>query len=123
MANREKGQVAFDVEGRTYLLVFNVNALCEVEYLLNLSTDRILAALMVSPPLHVVRALLWGGLRQHHPEVDLKIAGDLIESAGGSGPALEKIGEALMSAFPEAEEGSDTSRPQKGATTGIGRRS
>ncbi len=119
-ANRAKGEAGFDVEGQTYVLVFNVNALCEVEYVLDMATDRILKALAVSPPLHVVRALLWGGLRQHHPDIDLIGAGDLIERAGGPGPALDKIGEALVSAFPEADE---TENPRKGARAGTGLRS
>ena len=118
--NRAKGEAGFDVEGKTYVLAFNVNALCEVEYILDMPTDQILKALVVSPPLHVVRALLWGGLRQHHPDIDLIGAGDLIERAGGAGAALDKIGAALISAFPEADE---TENPQKGAPAGTGRRS
>ena len=118
--NRAKGEAGFDVEGQTYVLAFNVNAMCEVEYILDLSTDRILRALVASPPLHVVRALLWGGLRQHHPDIDLIGAGDLIERSGGPGPALDKIGQALISAFPEADE---TARPRKGAEAGTGLRS
>lgn len=122
-ANRQKGEAGFEVGGRTYVLAFNVNAMCEVEYVLNLSTDAILKALVRSPPLHIVRALLWGGLRQHHPDIDLIGAGDLIETAGGPGPALDKIGEALISAFPEEKAGDDTANPRKGAKAGTGRRS
>lgn len=123
MANRAKGEAGFEVGGQTYVLAFNVNALCEVEYILNLATDDILKALVKSPPLHVVRALLWGGLRQHHADIDLIAAGALIEEAGGPGPALDKIGEALLSAFPDAKEGDDTDRPRKGARAGTGSRS
>lgn len=122
-ANRAKGEAAVEVDGKPYVLAYNVNALCEVEYILDLSTDRILRALAVSPPLHVVRALLWGGLRQHHPEVDLPGAGQLIEKLGGAGPALEAIGEGLISAFPDVKEGPDPAHPPKGAAAGTGRRS
>lgn len=122
-ANRQKGEAGFEVDGRTYVLAFNVNAMCEVEYVLNLSTDAILKALMRSPPLHIVRALLWGGLREHHPNIDLNGAGVLMEEAGGAGPTLEKVGEALMAAFPDPKGGDDTPNPRKGAKAGTGRRS
>lgn len=123
MANRLKGEAAFTVEGQTYVLAFNVNAMCEVEYVLDLSTDRILKALTASPSLHIVRALLWGGLRQHHPGVDLFGAGTLMEKMGGAGLALDTIGAALVSAFPDAKEEAATSGPPKGASAGTGRRS
>ncbi|RZJ01815.1 MAG: hypothetical protein EON90_02060 [Brevundimonas sp.] len=123
MANKAKGEAGVEIGGKTYTLVFNVNALCEVEYILDKSTDRILEALTHSPPLNVVRALLWGGLRQHHPDLDLIAAGDLIEQMGGGGVALQKIGEALQSAFPDAPEGAETANPRKGAAAGTGRRS
>lgn len=122
-ANRVKGEATFEVGGRSYVLAFTVNAMCEVEYILNLSTDRILSALVRSPPLHIVRALLWGGLRQHHPDIDLPAAGDLIEEAGGAGVALEKIGAALIAAFPDVKGGEETARPRKGARAGTGPRS
>lgn len=120
-ANPIKGEAGIRVAGRDYVLAFNINAMCEVEYILALSTDQILRSLSLSPPLHIVRALLWGGLRQHHPEVDLIAAGKLIEEMGGSGLALDGIGKALISAFPEAK--GDTENPRKGAKAGTGRRS
>lgn len=123
MANRAKGEAGLEVEGKHYVLAFNVNAMCEIEYILDMSTDRILRALTVSPPLNVVRALLWGGLRHHHPDIDLIAAGSLIEAMGGAGPALDKIGEGLQSAFPDAPEGGDAPDPRKGAAAGTGRRS
>lgn len=120
-ANAVKGEASINVGARDYTLAFNINAMCEVEYILNLSTDHILRALASSPPLHVVRALLWGGLRQHHADVDLIGAGNLIEQMGGPGLALDGIGKALVSAFPEAKD--EPANPQKGAAAGTGRRS
>ncbi len=121
MANRLKGEVALEVEGATWTLVFDVNAMCEVEYLLDQSTAEILTRLAANPPLHVVRALLWGALRRRHPNTDLNKAGEIIEAIGGPGVALEKIGEALIAAFPEAKE--TPADPRKGAAAGRGRRS
>ena len=123
MANRAKGEGAITVDGKTYTLAFDVNAMCEVEFILDKPTDLILKSLIVSPPLHVVRALLWGGLLRHHAGIDLKQTGEIIESMGGAGPALESIGQALIAAFPDAPEGADEGPPPKGAAAGIGRRS
>lgn len=122
MANAVKGEASIEVEGQTYVLAFDINAMCEVEYILDRSTDRILRELAAVPALNVVRALLWGGLRRHHPDVDLKGAGELIETLGGPGPALEGIGQALVNAFPEAR-GDEPENPPKGASAGTGRRS
>jgi hypothetical protein len=120
-ANAQKGEASISVGQRDYTLAFNINAMCEVEYILNLSTDQILRALASSPPLNVVRALLWGGLRQHHADVDLIGAGNLIEEMGGPGLALDGIGKALVSAFPDAKD--EPANPRKGAAAGTGRRS
>jgi len=120
-ANAQKGEASIRVGQRDYTLAFNINAMCEVEYILNLSTDQILRALASSPPLNVVRALLWGGLRQHHADVDLIGAGNLIEEMGGPGLALDGIGKALVSAFPDAKD--EPANPRKGAAAGTGRRS
>lgn len=123
MANPVRGEARLNVEGRAYVLAFTINAMCEAEYILGKPTDQILAALVNSAPLNVVRALLWAGLRKHHPEVDLAGAGDLIEALGGAGPALEVIGEAMNAAFPQAAETEGAARPRKGAAAGTGRRS
>ncbi len=123
MANPHKGEAKIDVAGRSYTLVFDINAMCEVEYILDMDADRILRTLVKSPSLHLIRALLWGGLRRHHADVDLYAAGDLVEQMGGAGPALDGIGRALQASFPDAKEGEDTDRPRKGAAAGTGRRS
>jgi hypothetical protein len=121
MANRYKGEVALEINGATYLLVFSTNAMCEVEGILGQSTDEVLAQLAVKPSVSLVRALLWGALRERHPDVDLAKAGDLVDAIGGQGQALLKIGEALVAAFPEAA--GESPGPRKGAAAGTGRRS
>lgn len=124
MPNRAKGEAGVKIDGKDYVLAFDVNAMCEVEYILNLSADKILRVLDAGkPPIHMVRALLWGGLRRHHSDIDLIGAGSLIEALGGTGKAMDKIGEALVSAFPDPEPGAENARPRKGAAAGTGRRS
>ena len=123
MANRHKGQADLTVGDKTYTLVFDINSLCEVEYILDKPTDAILRSLVRSPPVHVVRALMWGGLRTHHPEIDLLGAGQIIEKIGGAGPALDALGEAMKASFPEPEVADGKASPRKRAAAGTGRRS
>ena len=123
MANRLRGEAPLKVGSRELVLVFDVNAMCEVEQLLDMPTERILLALVRSPPLNITRALLWGGLRRRHPECDLLAAGDLIEEMGGSAAALLAIGAALEASFPEPPKDGDEVGPRKGASGGTGRRS
>lgn len=123
MPNRNKGEAGLKVGDKTFTLVFDINSLCEVEYILDQSTEAILRSLVRSPPFHVVRALLWGGLRTHHPEVDLQGAGRLMEQIGGVGPSLDAVGEAMKSSFPDAEVADGEASPRKGARAGTGRRS
>lgn len=122
MANAVKGEAVIKVGGQDYTLVFTANALCEVEYILDKSTEQILLALTRSPPIHVIRALLWGGLRKYHPDADLIACGDLIEEMGGSAAALQMVGKALSAGLPEPA-GDDPGRPRKGARAGTGPRS
>jgi hypothetical protein len=123
MANRHAGEADIVAGGKTYTLVFDINSLCEVEYILDKSTDQILRSLVTVPPVHVVRALLWGGLRTHHPEMDLIAAGRIIEQIGGVGPALDMLGEAMKASFPEPEDAKGPKSPRKGAKVGTGPRS
>lgn len=123
MPNPKRGQAGLKVGDKTYTLVFDINSMCEVEYILDLSTEAILRSLVRSPPFHVVRALLWGGLRTHHADIDLKGAGVLMEEIGGAGPALDAVGEAMKASFPEPEVADGKASPRKGARAGTGPRS
>lgn len=71
--NPIKGEVGFEVEGQTYTMVLDFNALCELE-----ETGVQLSALSDNGiQLKVLRAVFWAALRAHH-DVTLKQAGDLI---------------------------------------------
>ena len=64
MANPEKGEVAFQVADAEYTLKFSTNAICELEERLNKGLNEIVANMA---RVSVVRAMLWAGLRAHHP--------------------------------------------------------
>lgn len=90
---------------------FSVNALCELEDHLGMPVAKI-ASGMENPEnvrMSTVRALVWAGLRDHHPDLQLREAGDIATEAGI--PAcMEVVGKAFGLAFPEAEA---TANPQK----------
>lgn len=117
MANKSRGEVAFEAGGKTYTLRLSVNAIAEIEDLLGgLGIAEITASLAKSPKLGTLRALVWGGLRQHHPDLSLFDAGDIIGDVGVTRTS-EIIGESLAAAFPEATEGDNHPSP---ATTQAG---
>lgn len=105
MANRERGQVSIDIDGKAYKLVYSTNALCELEDALNRNVNSITAE--VQDPskvrLKTLRAMFWAGLTEHHPDIDLKAAGNLM-TIGGASAVMTKVGEAFRLAFPEADE-------------------
>jgi len=115
MANPHRGAVALQAGKSAFTLSFSVNALCELEDALGLPVAKI-AAGMNDPEnvrLKTVRALVWAALRDHHEEISLKEAGEIINDAGI--PAcMEKIGQAFQLAFPDQPEAQEEgARPQK----------
>ena len=128
MANRIKGDTPVTLkDGRTVTLLFDFDAMCEVEDLL----DRPFAELLeeISPKFEVpgdpssrlvregraprlkeARALVAAGLKRHHPEIALSEAGNLLLSDGEA--LFANITTAIESAFGDpdpdgAEAGED----------------
>lgn len=113
MANPHRGSVALQAGDRAYTLSFSVNALCELEDALEQPVAQIANALNDPDTVRLttVRALVWAALRDHHEDVTLKGAGEIITDAGM--PAcMEAIGKAFKLAFPE-QEAKEDARPQK----------
>lgn len=76
MANKARGEVSFHVGEREYVLVYTINALCEIEDALGFSVSDMEERLR-KPSARDIRALLWAGLMEHHPEITLQQAGSL----------------------------------------------
>lgn len=112
MANTHKGEARLEVGNVVYTLVFSVNTICLIEEKLGRGFVRIGLDLQDQDKISytVVRAMLWGALREKHKEISLEQAGDMIVDGGGFGPVLEKILEAFSAAFP-APEPEDVARP------------
>lgn len=112
MSNPHHGAVEFEAQGKRYTLRFSVDAICHLEA----ATGRTFPAIAVdmgSPgkvSMTLLRQLLHAGLSEHHPELDLKAAGELLIAAGGLVGAMQKIEAAIALAFPAAGA-SGTPRP------------
>jgi hypothetical protein len=111
MANRERGEVDLVVGGETYTLRMSLNAVAEIEGLLDKGINEIAA--MVRDPtdfrISTWRVLLWGALREFH-KVSLEEAGEIMGRAGVD-VVVDVVGEAMQAAFPEAKAGAEN--PQK----------
>lgn len=119
MANAIKGEVAFDLAGEPFTLVYSINALCVLEERLNMGVSEIGAKMGDEPRLGFIRTLFWAGLQDHHPALTETRAGEII---GEITPqrAGELIGEAFLKAFPQAEAANASPRPRRaGRADGI----
>ncbi len=97
MANKIKGEVELEHEGKTYALVLDFNALAEFEAEADVENALVVLAKPNALGASRMRALFWAGLKQRHPEITRQEAGRLLSGH------LDKLGEALAAAFPAAE--------------------
>src|SRR5215471_2988914 len=92
MANPQRGEIDLDVNGKTYTLALDLNALCELQAVLrpndpdSIELDEVMRKVGKMNPTYL-RAFLWATLRRHHRDVTLTGVSDLIVEAGG----LEKF--------------------------------
>lgn len=125
MGNPITGDVDFPVGDKTYRLRLSINEIIQVEDLLGVGIVQIANMFNDAENLRAgsVRAVLWGALREHHPEVDLLGAGDIMSQARLQ-PTIDYVGRALQAAFPKAEADEETENPpQKRSQGGTGKRS
>jgi hypothetical protein len=83
LANKNKGEVSFEVNEKSYTMRFSANALCELEDVLNMGVNDV-AEQMAKPKnlrIKTVRGIFWAGLRDYHPEITITQAGELIGKA------------------------------------------
>lgn len=101
MANPHRGEVELVVGENTFKLRLSINAIVEVERTLNMTIAQV-SQQMSLMSVTVVRGLLWGALRQHHPKMTLNDVGDLIDEIGLT-PVIGLLGEVMAITYPEPE--------------------
>lgn len=119
MANKERGEVDLVAGGTTYTLRLSINALAEVEQMMGLGIDEILAVLRKPKGglrLTTWRGILWGALREFH-KCTPDEAGEIMGVAGVP-ETVAKLNEAMAVAFPDGD-GANAENPPK-ASHGAG---
>ena len=122
MANKERGEVTFQVESESYTLRLDLNALCEVEAVMS-TPERTVTwqqALQMAErnSLSAMRAILWAALRPHHPQMSITDVGLLIQRMGGIPGIARTLRDAVQASLP-APDGKGK-RPQKARSGGTG---
>lgn len=104
MSNRFKGEVSLPIAGETYTLVFTINTLIEIEESWGKDVKDIGELISEEPKLSDLRKLFHFGLKEFHPEVDERGAGNLMSNLG-----VLAASTALARAFAAAFNGSEVS--------------
>jgi len=118
MSNLVRGVVDLKAGDDTYSLLLDINALCEAEGALDMTLDVILAQYAAGTSARLVRALVWAGLRAHHP-CGMEEAGQIVARAGFV-QAKDAIERALVAALPEGGDENPPTRDRTSAADGNG---
>jgi hypothetical protein len=98
--------VRFESDGDVYTLLCDMNALADFEAEFSVNAFDILGGKLAEVPLKYLRGLFWASLQEHHPGLDLRQAGRLMQSAP------EKLLEAFHASFPEPEKATAVGKPK-----------
>lgn len=101
MPNPMKGEAEVKLaDGRTLRMAFDANAWCAIEEQLDKGTPEILEELQSGRArMKTQRAMMWGGLRKHHPEISVEEAGEILIEAA------QQLSDAIEGGLPQAGEG------------------
>lgn len=137
MANAMKGEVDVAIGGQHYRLVLTTNSMCEVEDLLGRGwfdvaeevqrwmVRRGKEATLNLPKVKIslVRALLWGCLREHHGHLSIADVGSMMQQIAGEGQtsAVALILETMTRSMPSPEsEAENPPAPGQNVAPGTG---
>lgn len=112
MANRERGEVSVDIDGTSYTLCLDLNAMCQLEEMFSKPgqdvTFQDVLRKVKGQSLRHTRAVFWAALQKHHKEITLDAVADFIIRAGGisafSDQLLMQLGMAVQATTPDAED-------------------
>ncbi len=104
MANKHRGEVALEIEGKVYTLHAGINAVADVEGVFSTIDRRVtyqeIAENAMKGSVTHIRALIWAMLRKHHRDLSITDVGDLIDQVGMM-EIEKKFSEVLRSTVPD----------------------
>jgi hypothetical protein len=104
MPNPLRGETTFEANGKEYRVRFNWNVAAEYELPagrpLSVGVQEILDGKVSARSL---RAMLWAGLQENHPEVSLKHAGEMLGAIGVK-KGLDVMLEAVQYFYPAPDK-------------------
>lgn len=107
-ANRERGEVALEVSGRTYVMALTVDAMCALEAMFStpakFMTFQEITDLAERGSMTHIRGVVWAVMLEHQPEFKLSDVSKLVRSAGGLTPLTVKLAELVAAAQPDQRD-------------------
>ena len=117
MANRERGEVSLEIDGTTYTMVLDLEALCHLEdHFSTPAKDAVFPELLERASrgsARHIRGIVWAALQRHHKGMTLEETSDLIQASGGLAGFGEKLNALAGSTQPDAEDASELSGGKK----------
>lgn len=116
-ANKERGELALNIEGQSYTLKLTTNAVCEMETLSGRTFDQVMLRIQHGS-MSDIRLFFWAALQSHHPKVTLVDVGDLIDAAGGLGAVKTQL-DTLLGINTEEAKAAAPNPPAAQAGAGV----
>ncbi|MGV7119553.1 hypothetical protein [Sphingopyxis sp. 550A] len=116
MTNATKGETPLRLpDGREYILVLDFEALPAAERLYGAPIAQVTVDAGVGF-VGALRAMLYGALRRHHPDITPEEAGQIFATDGRA--AQRALEEASKAAYPDPTEGEKSGNVQAGKNSG-----
>lgn len=105
MANKARGEIAVEFEGKRVKLILSFNAMCDLEGSMGRRFPDILEELNDPSRLEfdTVRHVFWGMMLENYPDTTKRDAGNLVQGLRGRTDQI--MAQAIEAAFPEANAG------------------
>lgn len=108
VANSQKGEVSFDVDGTSYTLYLDFNATCLLEDYFStpqkeVTFDEVMEKAFRGSTRYC-RAMIWAALQYHHPTITMQEAGDIVQKSGGLTALSAKLSALAKTATADPED-------------------
>src|SRR5688572_27329821 len=86
MANRERGEVSLEIDGKVYTMKLDLEALCTLEDHFSTPAKEVAFPELLDRAskgsARVIRGIVWAALQRHHKGITLEQTSDLIQASG-----------------------------------------